>query len=140
MEPPGKQGLLKEWGGLLAGAAGVLTAAGALLKSCDHSVTQSAYVTLSGSIAKLSDQEQRDHADLASLRGYLDGMARRAPQEAPAADEAGKPAGAPQGRRPPPRAPRPEPPPAPPAETSMPVPTVSPPPPPVRAPDFDTIK
>lgn len=141
---PSKQGLLKEWGGLLAGVAGVLTAAGALLKSCDHSVTQSAYDTLGVSIAKLADQQQRDHNDLANLRGYIDGMARTPPALRAASqlsDVVGgsAPALAPLApldrsalRRPVPPLPEP-------AE-APPVPTVSPAPRLIRAPDFASIR
>jgi hypothetical protein len=145
-----KSSLLKEWGGLLAGIAGVLTAAGALLKSADHSVTQSAYNTLSESIAKLSDQQQKDHEDMANIRGYLDGMARTPPASRFSA----------VGGSPPPASRfsavggSPSPSPSPgggltpldrstlyrPTADAVPVPTVSPAPKLIRAPDFSTIK
>ena len=60
----------------LASGAGLLASLGALLKTCDHSVTESAYNTLSESIVKLSDQEQKTQQDVASIRGYLDGLSR----------------------------------------------------------------
>ncbi len=136
---PSKHGLLKEWGGLLAGVAGVLTAAGALLKSCDHSVTQSAYDTLGASIAKLSDQQQRDHNDLANLRGYLDGMARTPPALRPASqlsDVVGGTALTPLDRSTLTRVT----PPLPASAPVPPVPTVSPAPKLIRAPDFASIR
>lgn len=67
---------LKSGAVFLASGAGLLASLGALLKTCDHSVTESAYNTLSESIVKLSDQEQKTQQDVSSIRGYLDGLSR----------------------------------------------------------------
>jgi hypothetical protein len=143
--------ILKEWGGLLAGIAGVLTAIGALAKSCDHSVTQSAYNTLSDSITKLSDQQQKDHGDLANLRGYLDGLshAPMIPVAAPTPSAALSPAAAaPAATKPLPAKPAhltaagggPMASGSPVQFNAPPVPTVNAAFAPVRAPDFGSIK
>lgn len=54
--------------------AALIAAFGAFAKTCDHSVTESAYNALSANITKLSDQEQKNQQDIAQLRGYLDGL------------------------------------------------------------------
>jgi hypothetical protein len=60
---------------LMAGAAFV-TSVGASLKSCDHSVTENAYSTLTTGIQKVTDAEQQNHQDIVALRAYLDGLSR----------------------------------------------------------------
>jgi hypothetical protein len=60
--------------GLIAAAAALLTAVGALLKPQDHSATKITYDTLSVSIKQISDEQKLDHDDIVKLRGYLDGL------------------------------------------------------------------
>ena len=67
---------LKSTAAVLTALAALIAATGAFLKTFDHGVTESAYNTLSESIVKLSDQEQKTQQDVASIRGYLDGLSR----------------------------------------------------------------
>ena len=67
---------LKSTAAVLTALAALIAATGAFLKTLDHGVTESAYNTLSVSIVKLSDQQQRTGEDVAMLRGYLDGLSR----------------------------------------------------------------
>jgi hypothetical protein len=62
--------------GPIAAAAALVTALGAFFKPPDHSVTKTAYETLSSGIKDLSDEQKRDHEDLVRLRGYMDGLTR----------------------------------------------------------------
>lgn len=72
-KPPSR---LKQWAAFFTSIAALLASGGAFLKTCDHSITQNAYNTLSGEITKVDDKQQRDHEDLVKLQGYLDGLAR----------------------------------------------------------------
>lgn len=79
-DPPPAHGKPK-WTDKAKGVAALTTAVAALVasfgafaKTCDHSVTESAYNTLSANITKLSDIEQKNQQDIAQLRGYLDGI------------------------------------------------------------------
>ena len=57
----------------LAGAS-LLATLGTFLKTCDHSVTESAYNTLAADIVKLSDQQEKFSQDVANMHGFLEGM------------------------------------------------------------------
>ncbi len=70
---------LKSTAAVLTALAALVAATGAFFKTLDHGVTESAYNTLSASIVKLSDQEQKTQEDVANIRGYLDGLAHAAP-------------------------------------------------------------
>jgi hypothetical protein len=76
---------LKSTAAVLTALAALIAATGAFLKTFDHSVTESAYNTLSESIVKLSDRQQKTTEDVAMLRGYLEGLSR-APMPAPVMD------------------------------------------------------
>ena len=67
---------LKSTAAVLTALAALIAATGAFLKTLDHGVTESAYNTLSDSIVKLSDRQQKTTEDVAMLRGYLDGLSR----------------------------------------------------------------
>jgi len=67
---------LKGWATVIAALAALITAIGSWYKPQDTTVEKNAYETLSTSIAKLSDEEQKSHEDVANLRGYLDGISR----------------------------------------------------------------
>jgi len=67
---------LKGWATIIAAVAALITSVVSAVKPQDTSVTKNAYVTLSSSISKLSDAEQKNHEDIANLRGYLDGISR----------------------------------------------------------------
>lgn len=71
---PKKRDWLKSWASFFTAVAALLAAAGAFIKTFDHSITENAYNTLSGQIEKLSDQQQKNHEDLVALQGYLDGL------------------------------------------------------------------
>jgi hypothetical protein len=80
-EPPpsgksAKMVKLKAWASVITSMAALVASLGAFLKACDHTLTQNAYNTLSDNITKLSDEQQKNHEDLLSLRGYLDGLSR----------------------------------------------------------------
>jgi hypothetical protein len=62
---------------LALAAAAVITSFGAFGKTCDHSVTESAYNTLAANISKLSDNQEKLGQDVANMHGYLEGI--RAP-------------------------------------------------------------
>lgn len=70
----GKKMDLKGWAAVIAAIAALVTSVGSWFKPQDTSVTKNAYETLSVSIAKLSDSNQKNHEDIANLRGYLDGV------------------------------------------------------------------
>ena len=71
-----KKDWIKSWASLLTAAAALFAAAGAFIKTFDHSITENAYNTLSKQIGDLSDEQQKNHEDLVKLQGYLDGVAR----------------------------------------------------------------
>jgi hypothetical protein len=66
----------KSWVAVLTALAALIAAVSAFMKTLDHGVTESAYNTLSDSIVKLSDRQQKTTEDIAMLRGYLDGLSR----------------------------------------------------------------
>jgi len=62
--------------GFITATAALLASVGALAKPQDHSVTKTAYDTLSSGIKEISDEQRRDHDDVVALRGYLEGLTR----------------------------------------------------------------
>jgi len=62
--------------GFITATAALLASVGALAKPQDHSVTKTAYDTLSSGIKEISDEQKRDHDDVVALRGYLEGLTR----------------------------------------------------------------
>jgi hypothetical protein len=82
---------LKGWAAIIAALAAMLTSVGSWYKPQDTSVEKTAYETLSTSISKLSDSEQKNHEDISNLRGYLDGISR-APLLVPADTATSSPA------------------------------------------------
>jgi hypothetical protein len=81
--PPGQR---VGWWYKIKGVAGLLTAIAALLasfaalyKTFDTSAVEGTYITLSASIEKLSEEERQNAKDIASLRGYLDGISHGIP-------------------------------------------------------------
>ncbi len=81
---------------VILACASLIGTIGSLYKSCDHSVTENAYATLTTGIQKNTEAEQQNHQDIVAIRGYLDGLAR-APMTMPPAPamDAGAPAIAP---------------------------------------------
>ena len=55
----------------LASLAALLTAVGALIKSCDHSVTENAYATLAKGMQQVQSATEQNHQDLVALHSYL---------------------------------------------------------------------
>jgi len=70
--------------GPIAAVAALITAMGAFFKPQDHSVTKTAYDTLSASITQIAEGQKRDHDDVVALRGYLDGLTRAGVPQSPA--------------------------------------------------------
>jgi len=70
---------LRSLAALILACASLLATFGTFLKTCDHSVTQNAYDSLSQNITKLSDNQEKMSQDVANLRGYIDGLTHTAP-------------------------------------------------------------
>jgi hypothetical protein len=68
-----------------ASIAALLTAVGAFIKSCDHSVTENAYSTLSKGVQQVQSATDQNHKDLVALRDYVASPSADA-GEAPMAD------------------------------------------------------
>jgi hypothetical protein len=73
---PSKREKMRSTISLMTHVVALMAATGAFFKTCDHSVTKSAYDALSADIQKLSDQDQKNHDDLVAIHGYLDGLSR----------------------------------------------------------------
>jgi hypothetical protein len=61
--------------GVIAAMAALVTALGAFFKPPDHSVTKTAYDTISVGMKQIADEQRLDHDDIVKLRGYLEGLA-----------------------------------------------------------------
>ena len=83
----------------LLSIAALLTAVAAMVKSCDHSVTENAYATLAGGIKATAEGTEKNHEDLLALRGYLAGPADGAAPITMAALPAVSPSAAPASVR-----------------------------------------
>ena len=92
---PSKLTKIIEWinasKGFITAAAALLASVGALAKPQDHSVTKSAYDTLSVGIKQVADEQRRDHDDVVALRGYLEGLTREKVILSPAVTDVAKP-------------------------------------------------
>ena len=84
IRPPGQKpkkdsfkSRIKAYGSLMTHAVALLAAAGAFAKSCDHSVSKNVYNTLSDSITKVSDNQDKLARDVANIHGYLEGRDQR---------------------------------------------------------------
>jgi len=92
---PSKLTKIIEWinasKGFITAAAALLASVGALAKPQDHSVTKSAYDTLSVGIKQVADEQRRDHDDVVALRGYLEGLTREKIILSPAVTDVAKP-------------------------------------------------
>jgi hypothetical protein len=67
---------LRSVAALILASASLLATIGTFAKTCDHSVTENAYTTLSANIAQLAETQKQNHDDIVAMRGYLDGLAR----------------------------------------------------------------
>jgi hypothetical protein len=65
---------LKEVVTFMTALAALLAAIGAFWKTFDHSVTEGTYKTTTDLIVKLDERQQKSEADIAGIRGYLDGL------------------------------------------------------------------
>lgn len=73
---------IRSMAALILACASLLATLGTFIKTCDHSVTENSYNTLSDSIKTLNENQQKNHDDLVALHGYLDGLTH-APLVAP---------------------------------------------------------
>src|SRR5271169_729647 len=76
---------LRSLAALILACASMLATLGTFIKTCDHSVTQNAYDSLSQNITKLSDDQVKMSEDVANLRGYIDGLTHATPPPVPLA-------------------------------------------------------
>lgn len=72
--PPSKAKQVKALIHLITSITALIAALGAFLKTCDHSMTENSYNTLSESIKTITENQQKTHDDLVALHGYLDGL------------------------------------------------------------------
>jgi hypothetical protein len=84
IRPPGQKpkkdsfkSRIKAYSSLITHVVALLAAAGAFAKSCDHSVSKNVYNTLSDSITKVSDNQDKLARDVANIHGYLEGRDQR---------------------------------------------------------------
>ncbi len=61
---------------LVLAATSLLATLGTFIKTCDHSVTENAYETLSQGIQKAQDDQRQNHEDIVAIRSYLEGLSR----------------------------------------------------------------
>lgn len=65
---------LRSLAALIIAGTSLLATGGTFLKTCDHSLTEHSYNTLSGDIKKLSEEQSKNHDDIVALHGYLEGL------------------------------------------------------------------
>ena len=67
---------LRSLAALILASTSLLATLGTFIKTCDHSVTQNAYETLSQGIQKAQDDQRQNHEDIVAIRSYLEGLSR----------------------------------------------------------------
>ena len=94
-KPPSKWAKLRQVSHLITSVVALLAAVGAFLKTCDHSVTENSYNTLSETIKSLNEGQQKNHDDIVALHGYLDGLTHASLAQTPVASAVPADSGAP---------------------------------------------
>lgn len=84
---------------LLTALAALIAAMAALFKPQDHKVAKNTYEATSAGITKLEEQIKKNHEDIVTLRGYIDGVLRQNLSAEPVEQPLEAPAPAPTLRR-----------------------------------------
>jgi hypothetical protein len=72
--PPSKKpSKMRDLATLISAVTAMIVAIGSYFRPQDHTVTQKSYETCVDGIAKIQDAEQKNHDDIANLRGFVEG-------------------------------------------------------------------